>query len=163
MDIYWRPILIRLLIDTPGVKIENGLRYIVKSRVFNGLLHVNSSSDTSIFTSSSEMSRATSWRVKRLISGANTDPKKRAHADYVRFSRALGSINQKGNDIFIDGRDTGRERHVYIIVRSRKGRNFTYATYNSNPDEDWVPPTKEVVGNNYIKLSEAANIQPSSL
>lgn len=77
--------------------------------------------------------------------GSHTDPKKKAHADCARFTRAVRAITGKANDIYIDGRDTRRERHVYVLVRSRRGDNFTYMSYNSNPDEDWVPPVKETV------------------
>jgi hypothetical protein len=79
------------------------------------------------------------------MSGSYTDPKKKAHADNGRFYRALEAIAGKANDIYVDGCDTRRERRVYVLVRSRRGENFTYRLYNSNPDEDWVPPIQETV------------------
>lgn len=86
-----------------------------------------------------------SWRAKRLVPGSNPDPKKKAHADNARFSRAVDAISEKANDIYVDGCDTRRERHIYVLVRSRRGENYTYILYNSNPDEDWVPPFQETV------------------
>lgn len=79
------------------------------------------------------------------MKGSYIDPKKKAHADIARFARAVDAISEKANDIYVDGCDTRRERHVYVLVRSRKGENFTYAMYNSNPDEDWVPAVQETV------------------
>jgi hypothetical protein len=77
--------------------------------------------------------------------GSYKDPKKKAHADNARFYRAVEAIFGKANDIYVDGRDTRRERHVYVLVRSRRGDNFTYMSYNSSPDEGWVPPVQETV------------------
>ncbi|KAF3394471.1 hypothetical protein F1880_005509 [Penicillium rolfsii] len=79
------------------------------------------------------------------MKGSFSDPKKKAHADIARFARAVDAISKKANDIYVDGCDTRRERHVYVLVRSRKGENFTYTMYNSNPNEDWVPSIQETV------------------
>lgn len=94
---------------------------------------------------SRQIRSSASWRAKRLISASYTDPKKKAHADNARFYRAVEAIAGKANDIYVDGCDTRREHHVYVLVRSRRGENFTYRLYNSNPDEDWVPPVQETV------------------
>jgi hypothetical protein len=94
---------------------------------------------------SRQIRSSASWRAKRLNAGSYTDLKKKAHADNERFNRAVRAISRKANDIYVDGCDIRSERHVYVLVRSRKGDNFTYMSYNSNPDEDWVPPVQETV------------------
>src|SRR3569623_1781923 len=78
------------------------------------------------FKMPNQIRSSASWRVKRLMAGSHTDPRKKAHADHQRFRRAVDAIAGKANDIYVDGRDTRRERHVYVLVRSRRGDNFTY-------------------------------------
>ncbi|KAL5365104.1 hypothetical protein BJX96DRAFT_181390 [Aspergillus floccosus] len=88
-----------------------------------------------------------SWRSKRQTGGVYSDPKKRAKADRERFRRGKRGSYKRLNDLFLDGLDTGRERRVYALVMTvTKGRHATvrYSTYNSHPNDDWVPPANDV-------------------
>ncbi|RJE24475.1 hypothetical protein PHISCL_03167 [Aspergillus sclerotialis] len=86
------------------------------------------------------------WRIKRQTRGY-IDPRKRAKADRERFRRGKRGSYKRLNDLFLDGLETGRERRVYALVMTViKGRHAAvrYSTYNSHPNEDWVPPVDDV-------------------
>ncbi|KAA8642582.1 hypothetical protein EYZ11_006943 [Aspergillus tanneri] len=86
---------------------------------------------------------ATPWRERRSVQGGFLDQKKRAKADRERFRRGKWACFKRLNDLYLDGIDVGRERHIYVVVSTKaKGRDEStrYTTYNSHPNEDWVPP-----------------------
>jgi hypothetical protein len=90
----------------------------------------------------------TSWREKRLNRGRFVDPKKRAKADRERFRRNKLACLKRLNELYLDGLDVGRERRIYVLLssKSRDRGTVQYTTYNSHPDEDWVPTPETVVG-----------------
>ncbi|KAJ6008533.1 hypothetical protein N7540_012509 [Penicillium herquei] len=77
------------------------------------------------------------------------DPKKRAKANRERFRRQKIGLFRKANEIFVDGMDTGRSRRIYVLIMDdSRASGPSYATYNSHPASDWVPPAYEVVSKN---------------
>ncbi|KAL2866178.1 uncharacterized protein BJX67DRAFT_388836 [Aspergillus lucknowensis] len=92
----------------------------------------------------------TSWREKRLAKGRFSDPKKKAKADRERFRRNKWACFKRLNDLYLDGLDVGRERRIYVLVSSKaKGHSgsIQYTTYNSHPNEEWVPAPDAVTEN----------------
>ncbi len=90
----------------------------------------------------------TPWREKRLAKGRFSDPKKKAKADRERFRRNKWTCFNRLNGLYLDGLDVGRERRIYVLISS-KGKGLSgsvqYSTYNSHPEEDWVPTPDAVV------------------
>ncbi|PYH94473.1 hypothetical protein BO71DRAFT_398842 [Aspergillus ellipticus CBS 707.79] len=92
--------------------------------------------------------RSLSWREKRKSRGPTFDAKKKTKADRERFRRGRAGSFKRLNDLYLDGVDTGRERRVYVVVSSKtKGPHGSvrYSTYNSHPNDDWVPLHDEVL------------------
>ncbi|KAL4933513.1 uncharacterized protein BDV17DRAFT_252142 [Aspergillus undulatus] len=94
--------------------------------------------------------RHTPWREKRLAKGCFSDPKKKAKADRERFRRNKWTCFNRLNGLYLDGIDVGRERRIYVLISSKgKGKrpsgSVQYSTYNSHPEEDWVPCPDAVV------------------
>jgi hypothetical protein len=90
-------------------------------------------------------SNSTSWREKRQRHGPNHDPKKTAKANRERFRRTKRGTFKRANDIFLDGVDNGSSRRVYVLVMNKSQVGIRYATYDSHPEENWVPPAGDVV------------------
>ncbi|KAL6230758.1 hypothetical protein BDW75DRAFT_221841 [Aspergillus navahoensis] len=92
--------------------------------------------------------QSTSWREKRLAKGRFADPKEKAKADRERFRRNKWACFKRLNELYLDGLNVGRERRIYVLVSS-KGRgpsgSVQYTTYNSHPEEEWVPSYDAVV------------------
>lgn len=63
----------------------------------------------------------------------------------MRWYRAKKSSFKKANDIYIDGLDTGCDRRVYVLVMTTKLSQVHYATYDSHPENDWIPDVETVV------------------
>ncbi|KAL6229871.1 hypothetical protein BDW75DRAFT_224201, partial [Aspergillus navahoensis] len=61
----------------------------------------------------------------RLANGRFADPKKKAKADRERFCRNKWACFKWLNELYLDGLD--------------------YTTYNSHPEEEWVPSYDAVV------------------
>ncbi|KAF7594868.1 hypothetical protein BBP40_007902 [Aspergillus hancockii] len=87
-----------------------------------------------------------SWREKRKALGSSFDPKKRSKAERERYRRGKKGAFKGLNNLHLDAIESGRERRIYVVVLNKpKGRgSVRYATYNTHPHEDWVPPAEEV-------------------
>ena len=65
---------------------------------------------------------------------------KKQKADRERNRRARLAVFKKSNQYFLDGPKEGRNRRVYVCIfdEGAKGQG-KYFTYNSNPEEAWLP------------------------
>jgi hypothetical protein len=107
------------------------------------ILHILSRSEMA------DHQRHSTWREKRQARGRQYDPTKKAKADMERFRRGKMALAKKGNQLYQDGRDVGRERRVYICVFQKSKYRDTqgeYFVYNSHSNESWPPGKEEVVG-----------------
>ncbi|KAL4984459.1 hypothetical protein BDW68DRAFT_180649 [Aspergillus falconensis] len=89
------------------------------------------------------------WRQKRLERGPHSDPRRKAKAERERFRRGKLGAFKRLNDLYLDGIETGRERHIYAVVASRAwDGTMRYTTYDTHPHKDWLPPREQIAKNN---------------
>ena len=88
---------------------------------------------------------STVWRENRKRRTGQQDTEKTRKADRMRWYRAKRASFKKANDIFVDGLDTGCDRRVYVLVMTTKQSKVRYATYDSHPELQWIPPVEDVV------------------
>lgn len=66
--------------------------------------------------------------------------KRKQKADRERYRRARLAVFKKSHDYFVDGPGEGRKRRVFVCIYDQgltsQGKYFTY---NSHPDEAWLP------------------------
>ncbi|KAJ5184193.1 hypothetical protein N7492_001809 [Penicillium capsulatum] len=87
--------------------------------------------------------KSVSWREKRHQRDF-VDPQKVAKANRERYRRTKDATFKRANDIFVDALDTGRDRRVYVLIMNRFKSGVRYATYDSHPEEKWVPAAEGV-------------------
>lgn len=98
-----------------------------------------------------------SWREKRQHRDPLLDPKKSIKANRERFRRSKKATFKRANDIFIDSLDTGRDRHIYVLVMSQGSSGVRYSTYDSHPREKWVPAAEDVVCKSWLVGNNLTN------
>ncbi|KAL4899388.1 hypothetical protein BDW74DRAFT_183783 [Aspergillus multicolor] len=92
--------------------------------------------------------QSTSWRQKRLERGSYSDPRRKAKAERERFRRGKIGAFKRLNDLYLDGLETGKERHIYAIVASRASDGtMRYTVYDTNPNKEWVPSREKIAQN----------------
>lgn len=88
----------------------------------------------------------TPWREKRrLQTQCNTNGRRVSKTNTQRFLRQKEATFKKAHGIFVDALETGRDRHVYVLIMEKRKTGVRYSTYNSHVDEDWVPTNEKVV------------------
>ncbi|KAL3469010.1 hypothetical protein BJX99DRAFT_242277, partial [Aspergillus californicus] len=84
----------------------------------------------------------TSWKEKRQTQSQSHpyNMERKARAERERFRRGKSASFKRLNELYLDGLETGRERHIFTVIASKSwGGKIRYTTYNTHADEDWVP------------------------
>ncbi|QSS60552.1 hypothetical protein I7I51_05352 [Histoplasma capsulatum] len=79
------------------------------------------------------------WRIEHAV-------KKKTKRDRERFRRGKISLFKGADKLYRDGRDTGRQRYLYICILEKKsdddpGKFFEYVSHS---EDTWPPRKKEV-------------------
>lgn len=102
--------------------------------------------------------KSTPWREQRERRGRTQDYKKKARANRERHRRAKKGIFKKANDIFVDSQDNGYDRRVYVLLMNKRRSGIHYSTYNSHPQESWVPAAEDVVSQSRLMTGALSQI-----
>ncbi|OJD20604.1 hypothetical protein ACJ73_08061 [Blastomyces percursus] len=93
------------------------------------------------------------WRIEHAV--------KKTKRDRERFRRGKISLFKGADKLYRDGRDTGRQRYLYICILEKKsdddpGKFFEYVSHS---EDTWPPSKKEVI--HVINLEERMSTFPS--
>lgn len=87
------------------------------------------------------------WRIEHAV-------KKKTKRDRERFRRGKISLFKGADKLYRDGRDTGRQRYLYICILEKKsdddpGKFFEYVSHS---EDTWPPRKKEVVSKIHLTI-----------